>query len=137
MKDPDVTSSQIEPNNLWDDVPFAPIVVLVLEAFELCTVADGFSNKSNFLQKIVLVGKYQIPTILIYGVHGSSGLTLLGWSQLEFEVDESYTLKVPDPSNPNIASLQVKGSLAAKALFREFILLFQIGVCYADIRVGV
>jgi hypothetical protein len=61
----------------------------------------------------------------------------LGGSQLEFEVDESYTLKVPDPSNPNIASLQVKGSLAAKALFREFFLLFQIGVCYADIRVGV
>jgi hypothetical protein len=26
--------------------------------------------------------------------------------ELEFEVDESYTLKVPDPSNPSIASLQ-------------------------------
>ncbi len=76
---PDVISSQIEPNNLWDDVPFAPIVVLVLEAFEFCAVADGFSNKSNFLQKIVLVDKYQIPTVLIYGVHASSGLTLFGW----------------------------------------------------------
>jgi hypothetical protein len=42
--DPDVISSQIEPNNLWDDVPFAPTVVLMLEAFELCAVADGFSN---------------------------------------------------------------------------------------------
>jgi hypothetical protein len=60
----------------------------------------------------------------------------LGGSQLEFEVDESYTLKVPDPSNPNIASLQVKGSLAAKALFQRIHSTFS-NWCYADMRVGV
>jgi hexosaminidase len=48
----------------------------------------------------------------------------LGGSQLEFEVDESYTLKVPDPSNPNIASLQaatVYGALRGLETFSQLV----------------
>jgi hypothetical protein len=44
LNDLDVISSQIEPINLRDDVPFAPIVVLGLETFEFCVMANGFSN---------------------------------------------------------------------------------------------
>jgi hypothetical protein len=44
LNDLDVISSQIELINLGDDVPFAPIVVLGLEAFKFCVVADGISN---------------------------------------------------------------------------------------------
>ncbi|CAK9227434.1 unnamed protein product [Sphagnum troendelagicum] len=44
--------------------------------------------------------------------------------ELEFEVDESYTLKVPDPSNPNIASLQaatVYGALRGLETFSQLV----------------
>jgi hypothetical protein len=44
LNDLDVISSQIEPINLGDDVPFAPIVVLGLEAFEFCAISNGFSD---------------------------------------------------------------------------------------------
>jgi hypothetical protein len=44
LNDLDVISSQIELINLGDDVPFAPIAVLGLEAFEFCVVANEFSN---------------------------------------------------------------------------------------------
>ncbi|CAK9214555.1 unnamed protein product [Sphagnum troendelagicum] len=44
--------------------------------------------------------------------------------ELEFEVDESYTLKVPDPSNPSIASLQaanVYGALRGLETFSQLV----------------